>query len=162
MAGIKVTEQAVLMYTSHQAQQLPAAAAAALAAAADAAVQQLAQLLPPEGVKQQPGPVVVCAIRALGMLAQQRPQLLGSLLPPLLALANKAVFKAPALDDGQSGVQASCGSTLRDVLNRVLRSSGSSGGAKAWVQQLDEGLRAMRAGAMADAAHKYLDKLAAR
>jgi hypothetical protein len=218
MAGIKMCEQAVLLYTSHQAQALPLPAAkAAVAAAANATVQQLTALLGggADAVRAAPGPVVVCALRALCTLAQQRPQLLDSLLPPLLALANEVcggrggggavscggrvrccvvgslsrvshplrfatatmacadvgpaavtpmqvVFKAPAADDGQPGVAASCGATLRDVLLRLLRGCSGSAAARPWAGQLEAALRAMGAGATADAGRKYLDKMATR
>lgn len=88
MAGIKMGEQAALLYTSQQAQQLPAHAVQ-LARAAEACLSQLGQVLAVGSVRQQPGPVVVSAVRALGMVAQHRPQLLASVLPSLLALADQ-------------------------------------------------------------------------
>jgi hypothetical protein len=55
-------------------------------------IQQLAELLKELEVKQQPGPVVICAVRALGAVGMQRGQLMAKVLPALLALANK-VFR---------------------------------------------------------------------
>jgi hypothetical protein len=87
MAGIKLSEQAVFMYTSAEAARFPAATE--LAATADGLVRQLSEILKEPGVTQQPGPVVICVIKALGAVGMQRGQLMSRVLPGLLALANK-------------------------------------------------------------------------
>lgn len=87
IAGIKLSEQAVLLYTSADAARAPAADG--LAAAADGLIMQLSELLKEPGVQQQPGPVVVCVMKALGCVAMQRGQLMSKALPALLELANK-------------------------------------------------------------------------
>jgi hypothetical protein len=87
MAGIKLSEQAILLYTSADAARAPAAAG--LAAAADGLIKQLTELLKEPDVEQQPGPVVIGAMKALGAVCMQRGQLMAKALPSLLALANK-------------------------------------------------------------------------
>lgn len=39
------------------------------------------------------GPVAIVLVKGAGTIMQQRPQFLGRLLPPLLALANSGAFK---------------------------------------------------------------------
>jgi hypothetical protein len=90
MAGIKISEQAVFLYTSAEAARFPAAAE--LAAAAEGLIRQLSEILKEPNVTQQPGPVVIAAIKALGAVAMQRGQLMSQALPGLLALATKVRF----------------------------------------------------------------------
>jgi hypothetical protein len=87
LAGIKLTEQAVLQYTCDSATRL--GIAQALAAEAQRLVGLLSGLLAVEGVKQRAGPVVIGAVKALGLCCLQRPQLAPVLLPPLLTLAQQ-------------------------------------------------------------------------
>eukprot|EP00882_Tetradesmus_deserticola_P005911 GHRQ01006225.1.p1 GENE.GHRQ01006225.1~~GHRQ01006225.1.p1 ORF type:complete len:400 (+),score=162.01 GHRQ01006225.1:214-1413(+) len=158
MAGIKLSEHAVVLYTSAAAAPLPAAAE--LAAAADRLIKQLAELLTAPGVQQQPGPVVICALKALGGLGLQRGQLMGKVLPGLLALARESLFKAPQPGDGQPCVAASCGAALKDMLARILRSNTDA--SKPWQGRLDAALRAIGAEAVADSALRHIERAAAR
>lgn len=89
LAGIKMAEQAVLLYTSDTTSRLASPITQALVAEAQRLVQGLTQLLDVAGVKQRAGPVVIGAVKALGLCCLQRPVLLPTLLPPLLALAQQ-------------------------------------------------------------------------
>lgn len=82
-----MTEQAVLRYTADATGQL--ALAQALTAEANQLAQTLVQLLAVADVKQRAGPVVIGAVKALGTWCQQRPQLVPTVLPPLLTLAQQ-------------------------------------------------------------------------
>lgn len=88
LAGIKMSEQAVLHYTAPASMQL-LQVAAALAAEARRLGQLLVQLLDVATVKQRAGAVVIAAVKGLGCCCMQRQQLLPTLLPPLLALAEQ-------------------------------------------------------------------------
>jgi hypothetical protein len=87
MAAIKLVEQAALLYSGRGGAGLPDAAA--LMACAEALLRGLAQPLAPAGVRQQPGPVVVCTVRALASLAAERPALVRCAMQPLLELATQ-------------------------------------------------------------------------
>lgn len=88
LAGIKMAEQAVLHYTAQASMQL-AQLAAALAAEVQRLGQLLVQLLDVATVKQRAGAVVIAAVKGLGCCCLQRQQLLPTLLPSLLALAEQ-------------------------------------------------------------------------
>eukprot|EP00775_Hariotina_reticulata_P002918 gene2918-3205_t len=171
MAGIKMSEQAVLMYTGEVPlflPGLPAASAAGarlpdastLAIVADKLLQQLTELLKLPVVQQLPGPVVICAIKACGVVALQRPHLVGKVLPAMLALASKGVFRPPVTGDGQSGVAASVGNVLKDSLARVLRCRNDA--ITPWQKRLEMALRRIGADAVADSALRHLERQAAR
>jgi hypothetical protein len=100
LAGIKLTEQAVLQYSSEAAGRL--GMGQGLAAEAQRLMGVLTGLVAVEGVKQRAGLVVIGAVKALGLLCLQRPQLLAVLLPPLLTLAEQVCVSAPAV----GGVEA--------------------------------------------------------
>lgn len=70
------------------------------------------------------------------------------------------VFTVPKPDDQQSGVQASCGAALKDVLVRVYRSNSEA--SKPWIQQLHQALQLMGADAAAASAHRHLERQAVR
>lgn len=70
------------------------------------------------------------------------------------------VFSVPKPGDGQSGVEASCGSALKDILIRVYRSGSEP--IKTWQQRLRQALEAMGAEAAAASAQRHLDRAAAR
>lgn len=99
IAGLKMSEQAVLLYTSAAAAQSPSAAA--LVTAADGLARSMCELLKEPGFMQLPGPVVICSMKALGTVALQRGHLVGKALPALLGLATKVgvsfrvVFSGP-------------------------------------------------------------------
>lgn len=76
-------------------------------------------------------------------------------------LWRQGVFKLPQPGDGQSGVEASCGAALKDVLIRVFRHSNSEL-FKPWRQQLLQALEAMGASAAAASVNRHLDRQAAR
>ncbi|KAF8072491.1 hypothetical protein HT031_000150 [Scenedesmus sp. PABB004] len=196
VACIKLAEQAALVFTGGAAAGTPDAAA--LGADAAGLVAALGGLLAPPAA--QPGPVTICAIKALATLCAARDALLGGALPPLLELATQVrraprraalrrprlprpgaarpgrrratpdparipparqgVLKAPAPGDGQSGVAASCGAALRDVLARLLR--GNAEPLRPWQARLDGALRAMGADAVADSAQRHIERQAAR
>lgn len=87
LAGVKMAEQAVLLYTAQASMQLPPVAA--LASEVQRLVQLLVQLLDVGTVKQRAGSVVIAAVKGLGSCCMQRQQLLPTLLPPLLTLAEQ-------------------------------------------------------------------------
>jgi hypothetical protein len=87
LAGIKMAEQAVLQYTADAIARLPAAQP--LQAEVQRLMQLLMKLVAVPDVKQRAGPVVIAAVKGLGQCCLQRPQLLQSMLPPLLALAQQ-------------------------------------------------------------------------
>lgn len=89
LAGIKMCEQAVLHYTSEAALRLPPAISNSLQAETSRLLQTVLQLLAVASVKQRAGPVVIAAVKALGLCCLQRPVLLTLLLPSLLALAQQ-------------------------------------------------------------------------
>ena len=60
---------------------------AELVTAADAGVSALVALLKGPTVERLPGPLRIVAVKAAGVLAVQRPSLIGRVLPCLLALA---------------------------------------------------------------------------
>jgi hypothetical protein len=69
--------------------------ASMLAITADKLLQQLTEMLKVPAVQQLPGPVVICAIKACGTVALQRPHLVGKVLPAMLALASKVRRRRP-------------------------------------------------------------------
>lgn len=87
LAGIKMAEQAALHYTADASLRLPIAQA--LTAEAQRLIQILLQLLDVGSVKQRAGPVVIAAVKAVGLCCLQRPALLPALLPPLLDSAQQ-------------------------------------------------------------------------
>lgn len=66
----------------------------------------------------------------------------------------------PKPGDGQSGIDASCGSALKDILVRVYRSNSEP--TKPWQQRLRQALETMGAEAAAASAQRHLDRAAAR
>lgn len=86
MAGIKMSEQAAILYTAPEALALPDADT--LATTADTLLKQLGELLKEPSV-QLPGPVVICCIKALGAMVMQRANMVHRGMPALLALATK-------------------------------------------------------------------------
>lgn len=171
MAATRFLEQVVLLLT---AELVPAVAGVSAAAAplapgnavtskaalvrdADAALAQLVALLR-QGVGEGglSLPLASTAIRAAGGVAQQRPQFMGRLLPPLLTLANSAAFAALVPADGQAGVTAAAAAAaagsssgprsgaadaLRNALSALARSSHPSG--QPWKKKLGAALEAM-------------------
>ena len=131
---------------------------AALVREAEALLGQLTTLL-----KQRVGDgvsagVAAAAVRGAGSFAQQRPQFMGRLLPPLLALANSGALKAapqPASELAAGGAQQhSAGSgavaaALKAALLSVARSSQPA--AKAWQKKVTAALEAM---GIADASNR--------
>lgn len=87
IAGVKMSEQAAILYTAPEALALPDAAA--LSTTADSLVKVLGELLKEPGVQQLPGPVVICCIKALGAVVLQRANMVHRSMPALLALATK-------------------------------------------------------------------------
>lgn len=73
---------------------------------------------------------------------------------------SKKVFKVPKADDQQSGIEASCGAALKDVLVRLYRSNSEP--CKPWIQQLHQALQVMGADAAAESAARHLQRQAAR
>jgi hypothetical protein len=72
----------------------------------------------------------------------------------------QAIFKAPVPGDGQSCIAASCGSALKDMLARIMRSNTDV--SKPWQRKLDAALRAIGADAVADSALRHIERAAAR
>lgn len=87
MAGIKMSEQAAVLYTAPEALALPDAAA--LVTTAGSLVKVLVELLKEPAVLQLPGPVAICCIKALGAVVMQRANMMHRGMPALLALATK-------------------------------------------------------------------------
>lgn len=79
----------------------------------------------------------------------------------LLWWVRQGVFRMPQPGDQQSGVEASCGAALKDVLIRVFRHSNSEL-FKPWRQQLHQALDTMGATAAAASVNRHLDRQAAR
>lgn len=75
-------------------------------------------------------------------------------------MSPQGLYKMPKPDDGQSGVEASCGSALKDILVRVYRSNSEA--SKPWRQQLSQALVQMGAEAAAASAQRHLDRQAVR
>jgi hypothetical protein len=150
MAAAKFLEQAVLLLT---AELVPAVAGvsaapaplppgnavtdkAALVRDAQALLAQLVALLKQRVGDQVSGPVAATAVRAAGGIALQRPQFLGRLLPPLLALANSGAYVVAAaagaadgagqLAAGAGGGQLAVANALKAVLLALARSSQSA------------------------------------
>lgn len=74
--------------------------------------------------------------------------------------STQGVYSVPKPGDGQSGIDASCGSALKDVLVRVYRSNSEP--TKPWQQRLRQALETMGAEAAAASAQRHLDRAAAR
>lgn len=87
MVGIKMSEQAAILYTAPEALALPDAAT--LVTTADSLVKLLGELLKEPAVQQLPGPVIICCIKALGAVVMQRANMVHRGMPSLLALATK-------------------------------------------------------------------------
>lgn len=126
---------------------------AALVREAEALLGQLTALL-----KQRVGngvspAVAAAAVGGAGSIAQQRPQFMGRLLPPLLALANSGALTAAAPQQagepsagGEQQRPAASGSAaaaLKAALLAVARSSQPA--AKAWHKKVAAALEAMGA-----------------
>ena len=180
MAAAKFLEQVVLLLT---AELVPAvaqvsAAAAPLAAGnavtskvalvrdAEVALVQLVALLKQGAwVGQKKGggiscPLTITAIKAAAGIAQQRPQFMGRLLPPLLALANSYALApvgdaAVAVDgqaDGSAPAAAANGTqsqaaALRSALVALARSTHPT--AQPWKKKIGAALEALGVGAAA-------------
>jgi hypothetical protein len=168
MAAAKFLEQAVLLLT---AEMVPAVAGvsaapaplppgnavtdkAALVRDAQALLAQLVALLKQRVGEQVSGPVAATAVRAAGGIALQRPQFLGRLLPPLLALANSGAYgvaaaAAGATDGagqpaaGAGGGQLAVANALKAALLALARSSQTA--AVPWRKKLAAALDALGA-----------------
>eukprot|EP00887_Chlorella_sp_A99_P000002 scaffold16.g2.t1 len=91
------------------------------------------------GGSEVPGPLAITAIKAAGTISQQRPQFMGRLLPPLLALATSGEFQPDA-----GGVQASIAAALKAALLAVSKCQHPT--AVAWRRKLGDALAALGAG----------------
>eukprot|EP00878_Enallax_costatus_P029788 GHUV01032342.1.p1 GENE.GHUV01032342.1~~GHUV01032342.1.p1 ORF type:complete len:335 (+),score=86.85 GHUV01032342.1:295-1299(+) len=158
MAGIKMNEQAAILYTAPEALALPDAAT--LVTTADTLVKVLGELLKEPGVQKLPGPVVICCIKALGAVVMQRANMVHRAMPALIALATKGIYRVPTSGDGMSPVAASCGTALKDILNRVMRSNTEA--TKPWQNRLNSALRTMGAAAVAESALRHIERHTAR
>ena len=113
---------------------------------AEALLGQLAALLKQTAGDGVPPAVAAAAVRAAGGVAQQRPQFMGRLLPPLLALANSGAYGEAAAAGEQPRPAAASGpvaAALKAALLGVARSSQPA--AKAWHKKVAAALEAMGA-----------------
>lgn len=72
----------------------------------------------------------------------------------------QGIFRTPTSGDGMSPVAASCGTALRDILSRVMRSNTEA--TKPWQNRLNSALRTMGAETVADSALRHIERQAAR
>lgn len=96
-----------------------------------------------------------------GLNTMRHPWMLLMVCIMCVTVGVQGLFKAPKPDVQQSGVEASCGAALKDILVRVYRSSNSEA-VKPWRQQLHQALETMGAEAAAASALRHLERQAAR
>ena len=164
-AALRFLEQAVMLLTAEVVPAVPGVAPApcptpaanavtggrvAVVREAEALLGQVAALVKqragePGGV---PPAVGAAAVRAAGGVAQQRPQFLGRLLPPLLALANATAAAGGGAAAAPPGGAASGGddavtAALKAALAGVARSTQPA--ARAWHKKVAAALQALGA-----------------
>ena len=162
-AAVRFLEQAVLLLTAELVPAVPGISPAptplppgnaviskaALVRDAEAALAQLVALLKQQLNEQSTAPLVTPAVRAAGGIAQQRPQFIGRLLPPLLALAGckavKAAADGAAAGGGAAGGAAAMATALRAALLMLARSAAPA--AKPWQKKIAAALEGLGAGA---------------
>lgn len=171
-AAARFLEQAVMLLTaevvpavagvSDTPQPVPAANAVAGKAAvvrdAEAALSQLVALLRRRLGEQVPPALAVTAVRSAAGIAQQRPQFVGRLLPPLLALAASDSLQGGAAAGGPAGAAAAASrrragqaegvadvaAALKQGLLAVSRSSAPA--VQPWKRKIAAALQALGAG----------------
>lgn len=77
-----------------------------------------------------------------------------------MLLQLQGIYHVPTPGDDQNSIAASCGTALKDILNRIIRSNAEV--TKNWQKRLELALRTMGAVALADSALRHIERQAAK
>ncbi|GIL57702.1 hypothetical protein Vafri_12866, partial [Volvox africanus] len=169
VAAAKLAEHIVLMFTGDSAPSVPGVPetlvnklrlpdAARLAADADPLLRWLLEPLRPAAALEQPPARLIAHISAAWSIIIARPNLMGKLLPVLMALAKEGGFLAsnsPAAANC-TGADVSVGNALRGGLAAVLKSRVPS--SVPWRERIVAALGALGAADTASNMMKYIER----
>ncbi|GIL90908.1 hypothetical protein Vretifemale_18610 [Volvox reticuliferus] len=169
VAAAKLTEHVILMFTGDSAPSVPGVPetlvnklrlpdAARLATDADPQLRWLLEPLRPAAALEQPPARLIAHISAAWSIIIARPNLMGKLLPVLMALAKEGGFLASNSSAAANctGADVSVGNALRGGLAAVLKSRVPS--SVPWRERIVAALGALGAADTASNMMKYIER----